>query len=1128
MKKPQRPASANKLAGMLQRAAQLHQTGRAADAEKIYLDVLGKNPRNPDALNLLGVLRCQSQRFEEALPFLNRAVAAYPGFAEAHNNLGKALKRLDRLDEARAAFAEAVRLDPDFAEAHNNLGQILKRQQQADDAIRHFRQAIALDPDYALAHLNLADALKESKRTDEALTHYRRAIALKPDNAVAHNNLGTFLKDMADTRGAFACLEQAIRIKPDFAEAFNNLGNLHLDETRPEEAIRCYRKALELNPDFAEAFNNLGNALKETGSTDEAIDAYRKCISLKPGFVEAYNNLGNAYLDAERHAEALEQYRKALELDPGFSEAYNNLGSAYQTLGDPENALACYQKAVEYNPEFHAAIFGRGVMHLLTGNFAEGWRDYECRWQGSYQAKQVRPPKFPYPQWQGQAPAPGSRILVYHEQGFGDTIQFVRYLPLLAGQFAETVFVCQKELLPLVRHSLPGTSIRLVSSEEGPKAALEKFDWHCPLLSLPLAFDTRGDSIPANCPYLVPPPDQAEFWKRRLASAAPLRIGLAWSGNPQLKDDRCRSIPLARFGHLFELGGIGWFSLQKGGSAEEIAQAGLDRVLVDHSRDFSDFADTAAMIANLDLVISVDTAVAHLAGAMGKPVWLLNRHSSEWRWQLRRSDSPWYPSMKIFRQPARGDWDSVLREIAEELGEAREPASRHPDVIRAPALAADSQTPFEVAVVIPTILRPCLERAVKSVFAQDLPGRIQILIGVDKAQGDRSLLARLMASAPPRVCITVVDLGYSTSARHGGLYSNRYSGALRSILTLAANSRYVAYLDDDNWFREDHLSSLLKAIDGEAWAFSLRYYADAVTEEVLCVDEWESVGPDMGVYAEKFGGFVDTSTLLIDKLACHDVVGEWSFALVEDGSGEDRRVFQHLKSRPFRSTGLPTSCYSIRHTDPIHAFRLQKMAERGIQAKPSLILRQAMERICPESCREASVFPAEPLPENAGRGVRRIIGQVAGQLQPQSVIVAGCEGSGWPAVFASMGGGAGTLVVSLPAGHAGAEACVSLKAGEGEVLLYRQNPFAVAKLLAEYRVLVDCIFLDDFGSADLFRTALRSFWELLRRGGAMLGPGYRTGKPGTMAVVDEFAGEQGLGVMVGGIPGDEYWVIQKK
>jgi Flp pilus assembly protein TadD len=608
-------------------AVRHHQAGRLTDAERLYRQVLALDPRHAAGLHLLGVVGGQTGRHDLAADMIGRAIAINPKEASYHCNMGIALKQHERLDEAVACFRTALDLRPDYAEAHNNLGIALKEQARLDEAIACHRKAIDLAPTYAGAHNNLGNALKDQGRLDEAIACYRRAIGLAPNYPGAHNNLGVALKQQARLDDAIACFRKAIALNPSYSEAHNNLGIALKEQARPDEAIASFRMALDLEPDFSEAYNNLGTVLGEQARQDEAVACYRRAIDLRPGFAEAHNNLGTALRAQERLDDAVACFRRAIDLNADYAEAHNNLALALLTRGD----------------------------------LAAGWEEYEWRWK---MPRLVRTrPDFAQPQWHGE-PAEGQTLLIHAEQGFGDTIQFCRYAPLAVGRGLRVIMEVQKPLIRLLR-SLPGVEEVVAQGE-----ALPRFDLQCPMLSMPLALGTTLASVPGAGSYLHADPAQVAAWHARLAAMGNQgrRIGLAWAGNPrshipaEAAADRRRSIAPTRLLPLFQMPGLHFFSLQKDGP-----DAPGHFPLTDCMGEIGDFADSAALIANLDLVIAVDTAVAHLAAALGKPVWMLDRFDPDWRWLTGRRDSPWYPTLRIYRQPRPGDWDAVLAEVVGDL-----------------------------------------------------------------------------------------------------------------------------------------------------------------------------------------------------------------------------------------------------------------------------------------------------------------------------------------------------------------------------------------------------------------------------------------------------------------------------
>jgi len=525
-----------------------------------------------------------------------------------------------------------------------------------DRAQTLYLQALQAQPDNADALYLLGLLRYQQGNGLEAVNLLTKALAIKPNHPEACYNLGVVLKDLGRPAEAEASYREALRLRPAYPEAHNNLGLALSDLGRLAEAQASYREALRLRPDYAKAHYNLGVVLRDLGHPAEAEASYREALRLRPDYPEAHSNLGNVLSDLGRLAEAEASYREALRLLPDSPATHDNLGGALSALGRPAEALACYERALAMRPDDARAHFGRAGLLLLRGAYAEGWREYEWRWRGST-AEEIELRRFAEPQWRGEDVA-GKTVLLHAEQGFGDTLQFCRYASLV-GATARVILEVQP---PLVRicSSLAGVAQVVARGEPLPA-----FDLHCPLLSLPLAVGTTLDTIPSGAPYLAADPELVAGWRERLAGLGGLRVGLVWAGSRQLGPewtaiDRRRSIALAMMAPLGAVSGVSLVSLQKGEPAAQGANAALDLALHDFTADLHDFADTAALIEVLDLVISVDTSVAHLAGALGKPIWLLNRFDTCWRWLLDRDDSPWYPQLRQFRQPGPGDWTSVM------------------------------------------------------------------------------------------------------------------------------------------------------------------------------------------------------------------------------------------------------------------------------------------------------------------------------------------------------------------------------------------------------------------------------------------------------------------------------------
>ncbi|HEY7308161.1 MAG TPA: DUF6165 family protein [Gemmataceae bacterium] len=716
-------------------ALQLFQSGRPRETEEVCRQLLTDDPTDAAALHLMGVLAHQADRHDEAVSWIGQAVVVcpdnaefhynlgvaqqldgqieesivsyrqalklQPDRAEAHNNLAHALLVLGRHDEASGSVEEALRLKPDYAEAHANRGELLRQQGRLDEAVAGLRQAVQLKPDFADAHNYLGLAFSDQRKSGEALACFQYALRLKPDFAEAHhhlgllflwekkldealacfqhalrlrpsfaevhNSMGVLFREQRQHGEARACFEEALRLKADFAAAHNNLGKVHEDEERLEEAAGCYRRALDLQPSSALFLVNLANALTAQGKSEEAVPYYRRAVRLDPAEAVYLSNLGNALTLTGRPDEAETYCRQALRLKPDFADAYHNLGIALGARGEIAQALKANAHALRLNPEHIGAHNCQAMWRLQMGDLARGWEEYEWRWK----KPKISSRTFSQPLWDG-SPLDGRTILIHAEQGLGDTLQFIRYAALVKRRGATVIVECQPALTQLLA-GCPGID-RLVPRG----AALPPCDVQVPLLSLPRLFGTTLATVPADVPYLFADAALIERWRRELSGAAGVKIGIAWQGNPRFPADCMRSVPLTHFTPLAQVDGVCLYSLQKGTGREQLrAAAGyLPAIdLADRLDEGGGFLDTAAVMKNLDLVVTSDTAIAHLAGALGVPVWVALALGADWRFLLRREDSPWYPTMRLFRQTRLGDWDGVFQRIAAVL---RAPPGRSP------------------------------------------------------------------------------------------------------------------------------------------------------------------------------------------------------------------------------------------------------------------------------------------------------------------------------------------------------------------------------------------------------------------------------------------------------------------
>ncbi len=520
-------------------------------------------------------------------------------------------------------------------------------------------QAGALPKPISEGGIDAAIMLHRQGHLDQAARIYDVIIAANPDESDALNLLGLVRHQQGRNVEALRLIGAALERAQQSQDIRNNFALVLAALGRREEALAQFEQVLAVNGRHINALNNRADTLAQLKRDEEALAAYRRLLDVQPDHVGALNESGGLNTRLGRPHAALVCYDRALAIAPA-AELHVNKGTVLRALNRDDEALASFAAATALRPDYAEAFWNASLIRLRRGDFAAGWRDYEWRWRKADWAGRER--NFSAPLWRGDEGIAGKTILLHAEQGFGDTIQFVRYAPLVAARGATVVLECQPQLKSLL-HRLDGVAQVIAAGE-----TLPRFDLHCPLLSLALAFKTELATIPSGVPYIRPQAERAAKWRDRLPSNGGPRVGICWAGSSAHLNDRNRSIPLDRFAKLFAVAGADFVSLQKEASAAEGAILSAHNVA--HSAaEFEDFADTAAVVATLDLVISVDTSVAHLAGAMGRPVALLLPFSPDFRWLLDRLDSPWYPTMRLFRQPVLGSWDDVIASVRHELVE---------------------------------------------------------------------------------------------------------------------------------------------------------------------------------------------------------------------------------------------------------------------------------------------------------------------------------------------------------------------------------------------------------------------------------------------------------------------------
>jgi tetratricopeptide (TPR) repeat protein len=667
-----------------------HQRGRAAESEALLRRAVSLSPA-PTALADLGAVIAGSGRVDEAVGHFEAALRIDPRHIQTLVRLGNTLIGLREYERALNAYDRALAVSPLVVDALCNRGSALRALGRYLEALETYDRALTVDPRSFESFCNRGHVLRDLQRQTEALQSYNSALALMPGNAAVLSMRGRTLIELGRVQEALVSFNEAIAIQPGFVEALYNSAVALERLNRPAEAIQRCERVLALEARHARAFACRGNALLQTEQYDAALSSYGQALELEPNSVETLCNHGTALRYLHRYADALQSYDAALAIDASFAEAWGNRSNVLQDMhryeaamtsldraialrpehamhwfnrgnvlyemGRPGAALQAYDKAIVLDHEFRDAHFARGSLHLVEGDFAAGWPEYEWRVRDpkGEQAKRI----FAQPQWRGDESLKGKTIFVHAEQGFGDTLQFCRYVELLSARGADVVLEVQPALRSLMA-TLCGPKIVLSNGEAPPLC-----DFHSPLLSLPLALKTELQSIPNRMPYLFADPERVSQWQTRLGEKQKPRIGLAWSGNPEHRNDHNRSLGLSMLTPLLKLD-VEWISLQKivrGPDADLLHQTPIRSV----EAELGDFADTAALIQTLDLVIAVDTAVAHLAGALGGPVWVLLPDPPEWRWLRERIDSPWYPGARLFRQSAPGQWEGVIGAVADEV-----------------------------------------------------------------------------------------------------------------------------------------------------------------------------------------------------------------------------------------------------------------------------------------------------------------------------------------------------------------------------------------------------------------------------------------------------------------------------
>ena len=674
----------NEIQSTLAEALLLHKSGQLPAAKAIYATLIARHGDLPDVLHLAGVADYQSGEYDQAEKKILRAIQRNGHIARYYGHLGLVLEASGKARNAEDKYRHALHMNPEDPDSYLNLGNLLLRQERVVEAASVLQQLLRRHPQLSAGYNSLGCALLAQNKPEAAINCFQKALQIDPRNVKVMCNLGGYLQRAGKTDEALVCFRSALHIEPGLREALNPMGVLLRENGHAAEAVEAHRAALGSGPNHVETLVQLGMALRYAGAYEDAAAQFRRVLVLQPGSehatlglanvlveqgkldeaketlhslpetngmrAETFNTLG-VILDREsRIDEACLSLRKAIDLKPDFYEAYNNLGLMYWNRRSIAEARELFEKSLHLHPNYAEARWNLALLQLITGEYQTGWKNYEARWH-----RRSAPRSFDRPLWSGQ-PLAGKRILLHHEQGLGDTLQFLRFVPLVQQAGGQVILDVPERMIALAA-ALP----RLLAVT-APGSRLPEFDLHCPLMSLPGLLGITLENLPAQ-PYLQP-----TAYARKQAQEFPwtgcgLRVGLCWAGSNKNATNALRSIVPDDLAPLLGVKHVHFVSLQMEAQPQSATAASMQ----DCTAFMQDLDTTAALIEQLDLVISVDTMVAHLAGALGRPVWTLLPQAADWRWLLERSSSPWYPTMRLFRQKTPGDWAAVVAEVRAEL-----------------------------------------------------------------------------------------------------------------------------------------------------------------------------------------------------------------------------------------------------------------------------------------------------------------------------------------------------------------------------------------------------------------------------------------------------------------------------
>ncbi len=636
-----------------------HKSGRLAEAEAAYRKILAENPQHADAIHMLGLLAHQTRNFAAAAQLIEQSLAVNPNNASAFSNLAEVKRNLGMLVEAEAHCRRAIALDPNMSAAYVNASMAIHQQGRFADALPFALKAIELSPRDATGYTSAALNLTDLGRTHEAIRYFEESIKLNPNDVGTLSTLGMLYARVEMPQQAFDSLNRAVSLAPENPQILLNMGAMLASIEKFEDAATWLERCLQKQPDFLVALEHLAGVRTGQKKFAESIELGKRILAINPAALDTYATMGEALMNLGRFDETIELMKKGLAIR-NHPSVLQSLSNAYTRMGNPEEGLRIIEQAIAADPKNAVLHFNKSIILLLLGRLQEAWQEYEWRWQHPRMVGRNR--RFSVPEWKGER-LDGKRILIHAEQGMGDTIFFGRYCAKLAKEHGgQSVVWCQNAMVDLVK-TIPGV-VQAVG-EQGP---VPPVDYHIPIMSLPRVYNTSLETIPGEFPYIKTNPEKSAYWKKELAArTSKFKVGLVWEGGAFQPENFLRSASLAEYAPLGEVPGVAFFSLQKGPSEVQSKNppAGMD--FTDLAPHIKDFSDTAAILENLDLLISIDTSVIHVAGALGKPILMFLAWSPGHMWMFKREDTPWYPTVRIYRQPAFKDWATPVARVKKEL-----------------------------------------------------------------------------------------------------------------------------------------------------------------------------------------------------------------------------------------------------------------------------------------------------------------------------------------------------------------------------------------------------------------------------------------------------------------------------